>query len=187
MSDYETFKDEDACPHEVKELRHRFSGNQYIMQCQKCGHTSSAISHSTLTAEQRKAAPEIDESIKVNYYEARRKRYIEWQDERMKNGQLERQKSKRQWLVEHSAYLKSPKWKSKREAVLRRDGYICKACESRQATQVHHLTYQHWRDEPLFELVAVCKPCHEKITTMDNGGNSSPSQADHVLYRELDY
>jgi 5-methylcytosine-specific restriction endonuclease McrA len=60
-------------------------------------------------------------------------------------------------------YLKSDKWLAKRRAVLERDGGICQACLIRAATQIHHKTYKRVGDEALFDLVAVCAPCHEKI------------------------
>jgi 5-methylcytosine-specific restriction endonuclease McrA len=72
------------------------------------------------------------------------------------------------WLREHNNYLKSFAWKEKRDEVLRRDNYTCMSCLKARATQVHHLTYKHWRNEPLFELISVCDECHEKITRMDN-------------------
>jgi hypothetical protein len=28
---------------------------------------------------------------------------------------------------------------------------------------VHHLNYDHWKDELLFELVALCFDCHRKV------------------------
>lgn len=67
----------------------------------------------------------------------------------------------------HGDYLRSPEWRAKRDAVLRRDGYMCQACLQNQAVQVHHKTYRHWGNEPLFDLVAVCEICHDEITKMD--------------------
>ena len=67
---------------------------------------------------------------------------------------------------EYKKYLSSDKWKAKRKAVIKRD-VICQACLSRPAKQAHHLTYSHVFDEPLFDLVGVCVPCHDKITAMD--------------------
>jgi hypothetical protein len=32
----------------------------------------------------------------------------------------------------------------------------------RPAEHVHHLSYDHWRDELLWELVAACRKCHER-------------------------
>ena len=80
-----------------------------------------------------------------------------------------------EWFKEHSDYLRSYDWKNRRDRVLQRDGYMCQACLNNPATQVHHLTYKHWGNEPLFELVAVCKPCHDKLTDMDRNGNPGPT------------
>jgi 5-methylcytosine-specific restriction endonuclease McrA len=68
---------------------------------------------------------------------------------------------------EYKEYLNSDKWKTKRERVLDRDNYLCQACLSAKATQVHHLTYSHVFNEPMFDLVSICKRCHDKITEMD--------------------
>jgi 5-methylcytosine-specific restriction endonuclease McrA len=80
---------------------------------------------------------------------------------------LRRLYNKNRWINEHSNYIKSEQWKQKRELVLKRDNYLCQACLTEKATQVHHTSYKHWRNEPLFELVSVCEMCHEKITTLD--------------------
>lgn len=67
----------------------------------------------------------------------------------------------------HQEYLKTPAWREKRKEVLERDGYMCQACLKRRASEVHHLTYDHFGDEPLFDLISVCRQCHEKISTID--------------------
>jgi hypothetical protein len=64
-------------------------------------------------------------------------------------------------------YYKSEKWMYKREKVLKRDNYLCQSCLDEKAIQVHHLTYDHFGDEPLFDLVSVCLNCHKKITDID--------------------
>src|SRR5690606_1665469 len=45
---------------------------------------------------------------------------------------------------------------------MERAGWICEGCRTRPAEQVHHLTYSHVFDELLFQLVALCEPCHNK-------------------------
>jgi hypothetical protein len=64
--------------------------------------------------------------------------------------------------LRYQEYLKSEKWKIKRNLVLQRDNYLCKGCGIVKATQVHHLTYENKYDEFLFQLISLCKPCHEK-------------------------
>lgn len=67
----------------------------------------------------------------------------------------------------YKEYLKSPLWQEKRELVLKRDNYLCQACLTDAAVQVHHLSYKHVFNEPLFELISVCLRCHDIITNMD--------------------
>lgn len=81
--------------------------------------------------------------------------------------QLHEDYHKSNWFSEHNDYLKSTTWQEKREEVLRRDGYLCQACLKRKATEVHHLTYDHYKNEPLYELISVCHSCHQAITEID--------------------
>jgi hypothetical protein len=68
---------------------------------------------------------------------------------------------------EYQVYLKSERWQEKRIHALERDGYLCQSCRKARATEVHHLTYRHIFNEPLFDLTSVCHPCHERITEID--------------------
>jgi len=75
-----------------------------------------------------------------------------------------------EWFAQHRAYLATPEWRNKRELVLARDHHVCHAvlidCAG-VASEVHHLTYRHWREEPLFDLESVCSSCHRKITFIE--------------------
>lgn len=64
--------------------------------------------------------------------------------------------------IDYENYIKSEAWYAKRAKVLERDKYICQGCGG-TATQVHHKTYKNLGEEFLFELMSVCKPCHERI------------------------
>lgn len=63
----------------------------------------------------------------------------------------------------YSQYLLSPRWREKRERVMRRANGICEGCGVAPAAQVHHLTYVRIYEEMLFDLVAICVPCHESV------------------------
>ena len=63
---------------------------------------------------------------------------------------------------EYDAYMRSDAWKHARKKVMKRANNICEACLERPATQVHHLSYQHFMREFMFELVAICHDCHER-------------------------
>ena len=59
-------------------------------------------------------------------------------------------------------YLKSEEWRSKRSAVLKRDGGVCQGCRNASATEIHHITYENLFQEPLEDLISYCQPCHKK-------------------------
>jgi hypothetical protein len=65
---------------------------------------------------------------------------------------------------DYHRYLASAEWKSRRERVMERAGGLCEACRVQPATEVHHLTYAHIGNEALFELVAICRPCHQDLS-----------------------
>lgn len=87
--------------------------------------------------------------------------------------------AERNWFEEHAEYLATIEWDAKRRSVLERDRSRCQAglpgCNG-EATQAHHLTYKHWRNEPLFDLISVCIPCHDAITEMDRGNRPPASR-----------
>jgi hypothetical protein len=64
---------------------------------------------------------------------------------------------------EYAQYLQSDVWKQKRKRVLKRANGVCEGCGENPATQVHHLTYAHIQNEFLWELVAICDECHERV------------------------
>lgn len=45
---------------------------------------------------------------------------------------------------------------------MQRAAHVCEGCRTARATEVHHLTYEHCGDEFLWELVAICRSCHER-------------------------
>jgi 5-methylcytosine-specific restriction endonuclease McrA len=67
-------------------------------------------------------------------------------------------------------FYKSRAWQRKREAILRRDKYICQNCKrygrNTEATTVHHII--HLEDAPELaldndNLVSLCAACHNKL------------------------
>ena len=106
----------------------------------------------------------IDKDKHDEYHQSLGKQYAE---RITKIDELRTKSKKETWFSQHNEYLKSKEWQLKRDQVLRRDNYLCQACLENTATQVHHLSYDHWKQEPLFELVSICGPCHERITKID--------------------
>ena len=68
------------------------------------------------------------------------------------------------WWDEYSTYLKSDKWKRKKEKYFALYGKRCAICRSGMKVQIHHMSYQHMGNEPLSDLVALCAVHHKKLT-----------------------
>lgn len=145
-----------ACEHENQRLTRRAirgGSVQYVYQCMDCGQSmNKPIAHSRVQSEfSGLEIPDYDESIKTAYH---KRRVAASEDE---------------WTMKKAAfdekyrdYLKGPQWAEKRRLVLVRCKGLCEGCAAAPAVEVHHLTYEHVFDEFLFELVGVCKACHDR-------------------------
>lgn len=140
------------CEHERTELRRRTVANgaiQYVYQCLTCGKSmNQPVAHSKV----RGNPSDFDESLETKYREQRTVEYDAYQAAR-----------KAEFDDEYGTYLRSSEWANKRRLVMKRCGGICEGCMANPATQVHHLTYDHVGNELLFELVGICRECHEKV------------------------
>ena len=72
--------------------------------------------------------------------------------------------------TEYQKYLQTPKWKALSAKVILRAKGVCEGCGERPAAQAHHISYAHKFDEFLWELKAVCRPCHIRVHPEKNGG-----------------
>lgn len=152
-----------VCNHSMVELRVKTTSSGsplYGYQCLKCGSTvGSWITKFTAEQESKQTGKPVaawNENLRTEFYE------------QIANARKEeREQHNEEWWEQYAEYLRSPQWASKRERVLERDGRTCQACLVRDAREVHHLTYKHVFNEPLFELISVCKVCHAAITALD--------------------
>jgi 5-methylcytosine-specific restriction endonuclease McrA len=148
------------CTHPKTELRRRVISNgqtRYGVQCLVCGSSIKVIPRSSLNDVSR--VPDYDENIQVCYRERRQRRVSEVRERYLRLQAAE----KSQWWAWYSQYLQSPAWRKKRDLVIRRAKGMCEGCGEKPVDQVHHLTYDHAGDEFLWELVAVCRPCHDRV------------------------
>jgi 5-methylcytosine-specific restriction endonuclease McrA len=81
---------------------------------------------------------------------------------RQDDWQRRRAAKNQEWRERYDAHLSSDEWASLRQRVLERSDGWCEGCGTATAVQVHHLTYTNLGDELLWQLRAVCLPCHEK-------------------------
>jgi hypothetical protein len=152
-----------ACPCAAKELRRRVKSNgatAWVEQCLTCGRCSQEISAARIAPDVRSLAPVVDETIRETW-EARRSEY--WRQV----AREQRVEAREEWLDAAAPYYHSAEWRTKRQRVIQRAQGRCEAgmrgCSGR-ADQVHHLSYTHFGNEPLWDLRAVCVSCHEQIT-----------------------
>lgn len=144
------------CEHETTEIRLRIvagGGKQYVRQCLSCGKaTTNAIRKDVALKEAgTKEVSRFDEELQESYRQKRAEFHA-----------TQRKTEKDEFFRWYSEYLKSPEWRRKRSLVLERANGVCEGCLSRDATEVHHTTYEHVGEELLFELVAICDVCHKK-------------------------
>lgn len=69
--------------------------------------------------------------------------------------------------AERAPYYVSEEWFAKRQLVFKRSAGMCEGCGIAKADQVHHMSYEHFGNEFLWELEAVCVPCHERYHAPD--------------------
>lgn len=77
----------------------------------------------------------------------------------------EQQPQLTQQQVQHRKYLNTDKWKSIRLKRLRLDHYQCQGCAEdvdERTANIHHLSYLHFGDEFLYELITLCRKCHSR-------------------------
>lgn len=127
-------------------------GVQLRKQCRDCGSISSR-SYKQSEVENIESVPFVNQQ-----------KYEQLNEHEYQQYKQQRQEEKESWMVGYSEYLQSPLWKRKREHVLRRDRNLCQRCLEKEATEVHHLTYEHWGNELTSELISLCHDCHESFS-----------------------
>jgi hypothetical protein len=147
------------CGHHQRELRRRRIGNGAVivgLQCLGCGRSVERIAKKGIDTER---LPWWDTDLEARW-RARQEAY--WQS-RQRSFEEQREEERRQFWRRYHEHLASPKWQALRRRVFERSRGMCEGCSVNRAVQVHHLTYERLGDEMLFDLVAVCMTCHEKI------------------------
>lgn len=62
---------------------------------------------------------------------------------------------------EYKRYIHSAEWRRKANERLALDKHTCRVC-GKPAAEVHHLTYDRFRNEQMDDLVSLCHQCHVK-------------------------
>lgn len=124
---------------------------QIVYQCLKCGRSASnPLAKSAVPG--WKNLPMWDPSRAATYDRERHSDHLK-----------AKQENRSEFFKQHDEYLKTPEWQKRRALVLTRANNTCEGCMEATATEVHHLTYENWQAEFLWELVAICHDCHERF------------------------
>jgi 5-methylcytosine-specific restriction endonuclease McrA len=160
-----------SCNHEKSELRKRIvdkGGIQFVKQCVRCGSstTSPIGTAKALAQNDGNEPPRFDEDLLDKWDRGLKEgweRINREYQENVKHYEAARKRRETEWWTLYKKYLKSPEWMAKREKIILRAQGVCEGCREAKAVHVHHLSYDHMGNEFLFELVAVCTPCHERL------------------------
>ncbi len=151
--------DEERCMHPAPVLTRRVLGSSVETvweQCPACGVGIKAVKKATLSAARIAALPVYDVDLQD-------RRYRERFEARQQARETARAESDQAWRQQYEMHLLSDAWRVLRQRVMARDGGVCQGCGVRPASDAHHLTYDHLGDEFLFELIALCRTCHERL------------------------
>lgn len=151
------------CNHETTALRRRVikgGAIQYVHQCLRCGESRNQplAKIKALEANAGVEPPPFDDQLR-EIWEQRRSESAESINKRF---------SRDAFFADYDQYLKSDAWAKRRAMVMKRARSLCEGCGENPATEVHHLTYAHVGREFLFELVALCEPCHDRLHEDDD-------------------
>ncbi len=130
-----------------------------LIQCPGCGNSATARSRSELqqATTTRKWRGSLGE-CRVCSEERERGREesaVYWERETQRRLSLQ--------TMPYSEYLRTPEWQEKRRAALKRARYACQVCNaSGVEINVHHRTYERRGQEWAADLIALCRPCHER-------------------------
>ena len=64
---------------------------------------------------------------------------------------------------EYHTYMASKEWHDKKQLVKQRDGYECRYCRNMTTLEVHHKSYELLGNEPLEDLLTLCRKCHVNL------------------------
>jgi 5-methylcytosine-specific restriction endonuclease McrA len=144
----------DECPHDIAAVRRRNAahGEIFAKQCLACG----ARVGQWLKRDVARALGGVLEAWDETLARA-------WSDRLLAREREARAAEEKAWQARYRAYLRSEAWARRRARVLARARERCEGCGEAKAAAVHHLTYAHLGAEFLWELVALCDPCHARV------------------------
>ena len=165
---HEVFK----CVHVNHKLVYKTDSNEatsFYYQCLKCGEKIQRIGKIGVQKMIDKGIikdeeiEKFDESIMRKNRDRQQFWYQEASRIRQEASQVQEENRIKLQKEAYADYMQSAQWRAKRLATLDRDSNWCQGCRNALATEVHHLTYERFGNEMIFDLTSVCYECHMKI------------------------
>jgi hypothetical protein len=160
---WEAHNKEWRCNHDVMVRCKRTIANGNLIygeQCRRCGHWAAKKREDI---EKFGEVGVFDSELKESFYKKRSEAQKEIWDAIEMSRQSEIVERRASFLNEYHNHINSAEWQKTRYAVLSRDKFTCQGCGCKKASEVHHLTYANFGCEFLFQLVAICHECHQRI------------------------
>jgi hypothetical protein len=159
QEDFRAWTNSRCTDHPTSEWRRRPTaggGMQIKQQCLTCG---GVFGNARKQHPSDIDLPLVDQHLHERYEFDLKQRY----EDMLQKHALKQHTKSSSFFKSYSTYLSGPEWGLKRKLVLERAGGLCEGCRTNGATEVHHLSYAHVGKEFLFELVAVCRECHDRL------------------------
>jgi hypothetical protein len=144
------------CEHPTVEARKKMRKDGVwvvALQCLVCGGTERGVAKRDYDLDW---LPAWNEELSTNYHAKRQK-----ETDRIRETAESRHKTA--WEAWYTQYLETEHWRALRVRVMARDKNLCQGCLINPAYDVHHLTYDRLGREMLFDLVAMCRKCHDSL------------------------
>ena len=133
----------------------------YMRQCADCGApVGSAIAHDDPSVTSSAPIPPWNDALQQH-----------WTDTSMTYDERQKAWEKKIWWDNYNTYLASPEWRAKSLAVRARDP-VCQGCRQNFSEQAHHASYKNVGQEFLFELIALCAKCHDRLHDLKKAQNA---------------
>lgn len=157
------------CPHirhEVRRKHDRAGRPFYVTQCLDCGDHGPTGAKAIKPLEYG-ADPRTTAAFDEDAYDARQQQKSDhYRQEALaafRQECVEKDRQREADRRERAPYYMTPQWRALRAKVFLRSARKCEGCAENPATEVHHLTYDNFGGEFLWELVAICHECHERV------------------------
>lgn len=150
-----------TCEHLATKARlkvYERGGTRAIRQCLECG--SKVGNFIAVSGVSEPWDDELEQAVRHDYEREKEG----WENLRKSAWESLADDVNSRWWQEYERYLRTSVWAVKRELVMKRCQGVCEACGQRRAEHVHHVKYPEvFGLEPLWDLRAVCVPCHKLI------------------------